>query len=49
MEAHEEGSVDKAKLLIEKYGHNFKLMSYSHHVLRQHEQKGKAANVSWCG
>jgi len=34
MEAHEEGSAAKAKILIEKYSHHFKLMSYSHHVIK---------------
>ena len=48
MEAHEEGSVEKAKLLIAKYSKYFKMMSYSHHTIRQYEQKGKASNVSWC-
>jgi hypothetical protein len=49
MEAHEEGSVEKAKSLIAKYGKYFRLMSYSHHSIREFEQKGKASNVSWCG
>ena len=49
MEAHEEGSIEKAKGLIAKFGNNFKVMSYSHHVIKEHEAKGKASNVSWCG
>lgn len=48
MEAHEEGSVQKAQDLIAKYGKYFRLMSYSHHQMREFEQKGKASNVSWC-
>lgn len=49
MEAHEEGSIEKANTLIAKYGKYFKLMSFSHHKIREYEQKGKASNVSWCG
>jgi hypothetical protein len=48
MEAHEEGSVEKAQGLIAKYGKYFKVMSFSHHKIREFEQKGKASNVSWC-
>lgn len=48
MEAHEEGSIQKAETLIEQYSKYFKVMSFSHHTIRQHEQKGKASNVSWC-
>lgn len=40
--------MEKAQLLINKYGKYFRLMSYSHHHVREHEQKGKASNVSWC-
>ncbi len=48
MEAHEEGSAEKAQQLIAKYGQYFKVMSFSHHKMREYEQKGKASNVSWC-
>ncbi len=48
MEAHEPGSEQKAMDLIAKYGKYFRVMSYSHHTIREYEQKGKASNVSWC-
>ena len=48
MEAHEEGSIDKAKELIAKHLNQFKSVTYTHHVMRPLEQKGKASNVSWC-
>jgi cellulose synthase/poly-beta-1,6-N-acetylglucosamine synthase-like glycosyltransferase len=48
MEAHEDGSVEKAQALIAKYSKYFKVMSFSHHTIREFEQKGKASNVSWC-
>jgi hypothetical protein len=48
MEAHEEGSIEKAEKLIAAYSKYFKLMSFSHHSVREYEQKGKASNVSWC-
>lgn len=48
MEAHEEGSELKAQTLIKKYQSSFRIMEYTHHKIRQHEQKGKASNVNWC-
>ena len=48
MEAHEDGSAEKAQRLIQQHGHNFKVMSYSHHKFKEPEAKGKASNVSWC-
>ena len=43
MEAHEDGSAEKAQRLIQQHGHNFKVMSYSHHKFKEPEAKGKAS------
>lgn len=49
MEKHEEGSDIKAEKIIKKHEGQFRIMDYSVHKIREHEQKGKASNVSWCG
>ncbi len=48
MEAHEEGCELKAEELISRYKEKFRVIDFTRHELRQHEQKGKASNVSWC-
>ena len=48
MEAHEEGSEQKAHQLIQSFKGYFKLIDFSRHEVREYEQKGKASNVSWC-
>lgn len=48
MEAHEEHSEQKAEELIRQFNSKFRTMGYSHHHIREFEQKGKASNVSWC-
>jgi hypothetical protein len=48
MEAHEENSDKKAEELIRRFKHRFLHMGYTVHVLREHEQKWKASNASWC-
>ena len=48
MEAHEEGSELKGEELKKRYKDKFKLIDYTRHEVREHEQKGKASNVSWC-
>ena len=48
MEAHEPGSEEKAHELIQRFKQYFRIIDFSHHHIRENEQKGKASNVSWC-
>ena len=48
MEAHEPDSDKKAIKIIDGYKNKFKMIEFTVHTMRQYEQKGKAANVSWC-
>ena len=48
MEAHEEGSDEKGEELKRRFKDKFKVVEYTRHEVREHEQKGKASNVSWC-
>ena len=48
MEAHEPNSSEKAQLLIDSFRPCFLAIQHTTHTMRPHEQKGKAANVSWC-
>lgn len=48
MEAHEKDSDKKAEALINKFKSEFHLITFTHHVLREGEYKGKGANVNWC-
>ena len=48
MEAHEEGSDEKGEELKRRFKDKFRVVEYTRHEVREHEQKGKASNVSWC-
>lgn len=48
MEAHEPDSDKKAEKIAKKFKGKFKMIEFTVHTMRQYEQKGKAANVSWC-
>ena len=48
MEAGEENSDQKAKVLINRFKNKFRGITFTRHELRAHEAKGKASNVSWC-
>lgn len=48
MEAHEEGSDLKGESLVRQFQGRFLQVGFTEHHLRDHEQKGKASNVSWC-
>jgi hypothetical protein len=48
MEAHENGSKEKAEKICKMYEKKFKAIIFTIHQLREYELKGKPSNVSWC-